>query len=384
VTVRFTRLLLFLGACLLILAPAADARSAPVQTLKLRAPVPAAGDMSIVSFELSIGGEGKRHHRQVVSLRLINHKQTGVFALARLLAHHPGRFLGVLEVFHRASASKAKLASASIASASPLAPVARTAGAVDEFAVRARNEHIIVKVLKVNIVALAEAHHLSEDDFCSPLSLETYLRGNTVIGGAFILAGPLTGLPTNLPIEQLGEDAIEELCDGVEDDEEGEFLTDDETESPGLQALVHYLRGEMTTTPPPTVYRVLFSGAWSFEGPNEVKLTGLLSGASFGPWLGHSADSTNPLDAIKVVLPPAGTTPRKVTNYICPAQLPSAAITTTRSVGDTLMCSGGSLPIGQQFSLNVQSSPAPSTGMGGQLLVRQDGAYLAPFSFGGP
>jgi hypothetical protein len=384
VTLRSTRLLLFVGAFLLILPALANASSAPVQTLKLRAPVPAAGDMSIVSFELSIGGEGKRHRRQVVSLRLINHKQTGVFALARLLpvVHHPGRFLGVLEVFHRASASKAKLAS--VASASPLSPIARSAGAVDEFVVRARNEHIIVKVLKANIVALAEAHHLSEDDFCSPLSVETYLRGNAVIGGAFILAGPLTGLPTNLPVEQLGEDAIEELCDGVEDDEEGEFLTDDEAESPVLQGLIHYLRGQMTTTPPTALYHVLFSGAWSFEGPNEVKLTGMLSGASLGPWLAHSADSTNPADAIKVVLPPSGATPRKVTNYICPAQLPSAAITTTNSASDTLMCSGGSLAIGQPFSLNVQSSPAPSIGMGGQLVVHQDGAYLAPFSLSGP
>ena len=383
-TVRIRRLLLSLGMCLLILPCVADARSAPIQTLKLRAPVPAAGDMSILSFELSIGGEGKRHHRQVVSLRLINHKQTGVFALARLLpvAHHPGRFLGVLEVFHRASASKANLASAAIAPAPALSPVARSAGAADEFVVRARNEHVIVKLLKANIVALAEAHHLSEDDFCSPLSLETYLRGNAVVGGAFILAGPLTGLPTNLPIEQLGEDAIEELCDGVEDDEEGEFLTDDETESPALQALIHYLRGRMTT--PPSVYHLLFSGSWAFEGSNEVKLTGMLHGASFGYPLARSADSTNPVDAIKVVLPPAGSTPRKVTNYICPAQLPSAAIATTTAASDTLMCSGGSLALGQQFSLNVQSSPAPSVGMGGQLVVHQDGAYLAPFSISGP
>jgi hypothetical protein len=48
------------------------------------------------------------------------------------------------------------------------------------------------------------------------------------------------------------------------------------------------------------------------------------------------------------------------------------------------MCSGGSLSINQQFTLNVQSSPLPSSGMGGQLLAHQDGAYLAPFSFGGP
>jgi hypothetical protein len=42
------------------------------------------------------------------------------------------------------------------------------------------------------------------------------------------------------------------------------------------------------------------------------------------------------------------------------------------------------VPIGQQCSLNVQSSPLPSSGMGGQLLVHQDGAYLAPFSISGP
>jgi hypothetical protein len=214
--------------------------------------------------------------------------------------------------------------------------------------------------------------------------LETYLRGNAVIGGAFILAGPLTGLPTNLPLEQLGEDAIEELCDGVEDYQEMETSSDDEEEFPGIEALRAYLRRQTMTTPPPTLYHLLFSGAWSFEGANEVKLTGTFSGYSRAYSLAHSADSTNPLDAIKVVLPPAGTTPRKVTNYICPAQLPSAAITTTNAAGDTLMCSGGSLPLGQQFSLNVQSSPAPSAGMGGQLVVHQDGAYLAPFSLSGP
>jgi hypothetical protein len=69
----------------------------------------------------------------------------------------------------------------------------------------------------------------------------------------------------------------------------------------------------------------------------------MLSGASLGYSLAHSADSANPVDAIKVVLAPAGTTPGK-----------------------------------------VQSSPVPTAGMGGQLLVDQDGAYLAPFSLGGP
>jgi hypothetical protein len=135
---------------------------------------------------------------------------------------------------------------------------------------------------------------------------------------------------------------------------------------------------------PTTGYRVLFSGSWRFEGSNEVKMIGTLSGASYPHPLARSADSTNPVDAIKVVLPPAGTTPRQVTNYICPTQLPTAAITTTSNANDTLSCSGGSLPIGQQFSLNVQTSPLPSSGMGGQLIAHQDGAYLAPFSITGP
>ena len=387
---RTTRLLLLLGACLLILAPAAHARSAQGQTLRLRAPVPAAGDVSILSFELSIGGEGKHHRKQLVALRLINHKQTGVFALARLrpVPHRPGRFLGVLEVFHVAGTAKAALDSLAPAPGRDLvyAPVARSAMSVDEFVVRARNEHIISKTLKANIVALAQAGHLGRDDFCSPLSEDTYLRGNAVIGAAFILAGPVTGLPTNVSVRELGEDAIEELCDGVEDYEEGETIfSDDEEEFGGIATLHAYLRSRLTMTPPPTaVYHVLFSGGWSFEGPNEVKLTGMLSGTSHWSSLARSADSTNPVDAIKVVLPPAGTTARKVSNYICPAQLPSATITTTNGAGDTLMCSGGSLALGQQFSLNVQSSPAPTAGMGGQLLVHQDGAYLAPFSFGGP
>jgi hypothetical protein len=382
VTTRGVRLLFALSAVLLTIPCAAQARSAS-QTLRLRAPVPAAGDVTILSFELSIGGEGKHHRRQVVSMRLVNHKQAGVFALARLrpVPHHPGRFLGVLEIFHRASAHKA--GSSAIAAARHSAAASST-GAFDEFIVRAGNEHIIRKALKANIIALAEAHHLGPDDFCSPNSLETYLRGNAVIGGAFILAGPVASLPTNMSLTSLGEDAIEELCDSEEDYEESDFLTDDEEEAAGLEALAHYLGRMVMVVPPTTIYHVLFNGGWSFEGSNEVKLRGMLYGASVAYPLAHSADSANPVDAIKVVLPAAGTTSRAVTNYICPTQLPSATITTTSHANDTLMCSGGSLTLGQQFTLNVQSLPVPTSGMGGQLIVRQDGAYLAPFSISGP
>jgi hypothetical protein len=356
--------------------------------LKLRVPVPAAGDLSVLTFELSIGGEGKAHRKQPVLLRLTNHRQAGVFALARLRPErgHPGRFLGVLEVFHRRSATAATLPSglAGLARAAPFARVHAAMQAFDEFLVRARNERLIKAVLKANIATLASQHKLGPLAFCSPRSEQTYLLGNAIIGAAYLLAGPLTGLPTNTNPSQLADDAVYELCDEVEDYEEEDYEEDDEEEFGGIRILSSYV-GIREPQPVPTPsYHLTFSGSWAFAGSNEVRMTGMLSGANYPHPLAHSADSTNPVDAIKVVLPPAGTTPRQVTNYICPTQLPSAAITTTSKANDTLTCSGGSLPIGQQFSLNVQSTPLPSSGMGGQLIVHQDGAYLAPFSITGP
>jgi len=128
---------------------------------------------------------------------------------------------------------------------------------------------------------------------------------------------------------------------------------------------------------PPATYHVGLVGAWAFEGADEVKLTGTLT------WAGAAA-AANPVTAIKIVLPPAGSTPRAVSNYICPVQLPDAAITITHTTDDTLMCSGGMLALNQQFSVNLQSVPPPSANMGGQLLAQQGVSYLAPFTFGGP
>jgi hypothetical protein len=373
---------------MLLLLPVAHAGAAGMQTVKLRAPVPAAGDLTVLSFEMSIGGEGKAHRKQAVLLRLINHRQAGVFALARLrpVPGHPGRFLGVLEVFHRRGATAAALPSdlAALSRAAPFAGAHAAMGSVDEFWVRARNERLIKHVLKTNIVALSIQHKLGPYEFCSKHPEETYILGNAIIGAAYLLSGPLTGLPTNTTPSQLADDAVYELCDEVEDYEEEDYEEDDEEESGGILILSRYVGFREPQRMPTTGYRVLFSGSWRFEGSNEVKMIGILSGASYPHPLAHSADSTNPVDAIKVVLPPAGTTPRQVTNYICPTQLPTAAITTTSNANDTLTCSGGSLPIGQQFSLNVQTSPLPSSGMGGQLIVHQDGAYLAPFSITGP
>lgn len=92
---------------------------------------------------------------------------------------------------------------------------------------------------------------------------------------------------------------------------------------------------------------------------------------------------TSPLDAITVV-PPSGSTARQITNYICPSQLPNPTTSTTTNPNDTLICTGGSLAVGADFTLNVRTNPAPSPGMGGRIYGRQDGTVKGPFSITGP
>ena len=118
---------------------------------------------------------------------------------------------------------------------------------------------------------------------------------------------------------------------------------------------------------------------WQNFGEGEVKGSG-----RFFVQGGRAADVNSALDAVKIVIPPSGGTPRQITNQLCPSQLPSAVVSTTSNSNDTLTCSGGSLPVGQDFTLNVRTSPAPSNGMGGQLFGRQDGAFRGPFSITGP
>lgn len=369
---------ILIAACLatLVTSPTAQARGKSSTTLTISARVPAGGDFSVVAFELSIGGEGIHHRKQHVHLELRNPKQKGVFALARLRPepHYPGRFLGVLEVFHRASAKSAAQPSPPMALAPgpPLAPLARASGGSDywdQYFIRAHNEHIIKETIKENIVTLAEARDLGPDDFCDPHDLTTYLRGNQIIGAAYLQAGEASELPTNSDLDQLADDAVHELCDEVEEEE-------DESEYVALAQLYHYLGSSST---PPPLFRIGLDGNWAFFGSEELTFVGSFTSLFLGP-----VDARRAISAIRVVLPPDGSTPRAVTNYICPDQLPTALITTTTAAHDTLMCSGGSLPLNQQFTLNVQTSPLPSSGMGGRLFAQQGTTTLPPFSFGGP
>jgi hypothetical protein len=125
---------------------------------------------------------------------------------------------------------------------------------------------------------------------------------------------------------------------------------------------------------------------WVFINSMEVgddsarfEATGRLGG--YGP---HLADVRSPITAIRVVVPPSGNTPRQITNKLCPTQLPTAQITTTTNTNDTLVCSGGSLPVGTNFRVHVQTNPLPTAGMGGQLFGQQDGAFKGPFDIAGP
>jgi hypothetical protein len=267
-------------------------------------------------------------------------------------------------------------------------PLARAHAATpfDEFVVRAINEHVIKQRIKDNIEEIAEKHELGFDEFCDPINREEYLLGNAVIGTAYIEAGSVLDLPTNTSANQLASDAVEELCDDVEDYETGEYLSGEEDEQyPGIKILSAYL-GVKPSAPstPSSGYRLEFKGSWAFASgsTNEVQLVGAFTGTYLGT--GPPPSAWTPLSAIKVVLPAMGTTPRAVTNYICPSQLPTAAIITTTKANDTLVCSGGSLAINQTFSLNVQSSPVPSSGMGGILFAEQNGSWQTPFTLSGP
>jgi len=133
--------------------------------------------------------------------------------------------------------------------------------------------------------------------------------------------------------------------------------------------------------PPPQVVFVLEAFVqFTLFGPGEVRA----SDAYFMRRQISPAQTTSPITAIRVVLPPDGSTNRQVTNYLCPSQLPTAAVETTNAPNDTLACSGGSLALEERFSMNIRMNPPPTAGMGGQLFGQQDGSFKGPFAISGP
>ena len=68
-----------------------------------------------------------------------------------------------------------------------------------------------------------------------------------------------------------------------------------------------------------------------------------------------------------------------ITNHLCPSQLPTAGIS-----GGTLTCGGGTFTTGQPFTLNLQTSPFPTPGMGGLLFGESPVGEVGPFTITGP
>src|SRR6185503_6346032 len=98
--------------------------------------------------------------------------------------------------------------------------------------------------------------------------------------------------------------------------------------------------------PPEVVFALQAFVTYTLFGPGEVRA----SDAYFMRRQITPAQTTGPITAIRVVLPPDGSTNRQVTNFLCPTQLPNGAIETTNSLYDTLSCSGGSLALEERFS----------------------------------
>ena len=133
---------------------------------------------------------------------------------------------------------------------------------------------------------------------------------------------------------------------------------------------------QLKVNSPPAV-GLYIDGKWVLQAANEVQFQGM---AQNRLGVSYRQASESPVTELRVVVPGG----RQIVNQLCPSQLSATQVTTTSSNNDTLVCSGGSLPLGQSFTLNVRTSPNPSAGMGGQISGRQDGTLKGPFSISGP
>ncbi len=84
------------------------------------------------------------------------------------------------------------------------------------------------------------------------------------------------------------------------------------------------------------------------------------------------AQSSSPVTAIRADVS------QPVTNFICPPGF-SGSI-----AGNSLTCSGGSLPVGSSYELKLRTSPASAPNSGGRLFLQQDGSFVGPFTIRGP
>jgi hypothetical protein len=114
-------------------------------------------------------------------------------------------------------------------------------------------------------------------------------------------------------------------------------------------------------------------GSWRFFGGSAIEVQ--YQGQAVNRAGTHYRQSPSPVTELVVEVPGG----RTITNHLCPSQLPAG-----QRSGNRLTCAGGSLPLNTTFTLNVQTSPAPAAGMGGQISARQDGQLKGPFPISGP
>lgn len=116
--------------------------------------------------------------------------------------------------------------------------------------------------------------------------------------------------------------------------------------------------------------------AWRLFDPTEVFVPDARFVVRPGP--AQAADVRSPITAVRVVVP------RRITNFLCPSQLPNGQLSNTDATEDTLTCTGGSLAVDQTFQMNLRTTPNPSAGMGGKVFGQQDAAFKGPFGISGP
>jgi hypothetical protein len=92
----------------------------------------------------------------------------------------------------------------------------------------------------------------------------------------------------------------------------------------------------------------------------------------------RAAQSRSPITAVRVIVP------RRITDFLCPSQLPVGALSRTDRDDDTLTCRGGTIALEERYRMNLRTDPTPTAGMGGNVFGEQDGAFKGPFAITGP
>jgi hypothetical protein len=158
---------------------------------------------------------------------------------------------------------------------------------------------------------------------------------------------------------------LKKLLDSIDADLDDPFFSQnvDADVTKGLHAFRSTVKGlyDKCSPPPPPAVRALF--AWNRFSSDEVAGTG------------HFTGPARQFTSVAIVLPDQFT----ITNHLCPTQLPNAVIS-----GNRIDCGGGILNTGDTFNLNLQTSPVPPNGIGGQLFGASGDVSFGPFIITGP